>query len=106
MAVIGDQYKILDADASGAHTIRPGLHGDDVTSAQNCRRRTSHKRVLVNVESHPVTGAVNEELTKAMGLENLATGRIDLARRNTIANGGETGCLRLGNGGVPTELLC
>ena len=105
MAVIGDQYKILDADASGAHTIRPGLHGDDVTAVQNCCRGPRHKRVLMNVEPHPVTGAVNEELTKAIGLENLATGRIDLTREHTITHGGETGCLRLGNGGVPTELL-
>ena len=105
MAVIGDQYKILDADASGAHTIRPGLHGDDVTAVQNCCRGPRHKRVLMNVEPHPVTGAVNEELTETMGLENLATGRIDLARRNTIANSGKTSCLRFGDGRIPTELL-
>src|SRR5215207_6212582 len=77
-AVGGDDHGVLDAHAAHTGEIHAGLDRDDRTGFQGITGTRGHPGLLVDLEAHPVAGAVHERVGPTRRRDDLATGAIDL----------------------------
>src|SRR3954467_12446498 len=76
-AVVGDLHHVLDPHAADAGEVDPGLDGHDGTRGQRVVLLAAEARRLVDLEAHAVPETMNERLTVARALDDLATHGVD-----------------------------
>src|SRR5689334_18794006 len=94
-AVPGDHHEILDAHPADARQVDPWLHCDDHPLFQGCGVRDGEARILVDLETDAVTGAVLEVLAMAGLGDDVAHDRVGVLARDPGPHRVETGQLRL-----------
>src|SRR5688572_13470984 len=74
----GDHDRVLDADPAVPGEVDARFDGDDVAGGEHSVGHRRDPRVLVDVEPHPVAGAVDEGVGPPCLRDHVATGRIDV----------------------------
>src|SRR5215207_3538277 len=76
-AVRGDDHRVLDAHAAHTGEIHAGLDRDDRTGFQGITGTRGHSGLLVDLETHPVAGAVHERIGPSRGRDHLSARAVD-----------------------------
>src|SRR6478735_1291414 len=82
-AVRGDDHRVLDAHAAHTREIHAGLDRDDRTGFQGITGTRGHSGLLVDLQTHAVTGAVHERVGPARGRDDVAARPADGLSRTT-----------------------
>ena len=68
VSVFPDDYQIFEADPAPFRIIEPGFHADDGACGQGIGIAGGEPRLFMDIQTHPVTEAVDESARDAVGI--------------------------------------